>query len=249
MAGINLFASDRYNSQTSLFNSISKSSSTFSLGEYGMIRSGAYKKLVKSYYNDSSSKTSNLLSAEQKKANKIEAQNYMTLKSEANNVVKSLSDITSKADELFVTKTEDGKTTFDSDKALKTVKKFIEDYNSLIDSVSESDNTSILRNGVWMTGEVAAYSKSLSEIGISVGSDNKLSVDETDFKKADISDIKTLFSKEAFSFAGSISSKASTIASQSTLNALKLTRTGGSIYSKNASFMAMSTGSIFDSMF
>ena len=67
MAGINLFASDRYNSQTSLFNSISKSSSTFSLGEYGMIRNGAYKKLVKSYYNDSSSNTSNLLSAEQKK--------------------------------------------------------------------------------------------------------------------------------------------------------------------------------------
>lgn len=248
MAGINLFTNNSYNSQSSLFDSLQKSTSTFSLGEYGLIKSGAYKKLVKSYYSDSSSKGSGILSSEQKKANKIEAQNYMNIKSEANSLKESLADITSKADELFVTKQVDGKTEFDSDNALKAVKKFVEDYNSLIDSVSDSDNTSILRNGVWMTGEVSAYSKVLSEVGISVGSDNKLSIDETDFKTADVNSLKTLFSNSSYSFAGSITSKASTIASQSNLNALKLTRTGGVIYTKNASFMSTGTGSIFDSM-
>lgn len=140
MAGFNIFTNN-YSSQNSLFGNISKSSSTFSLGEYGLIRNGAYKKLIKSYYNDSSnSKVSGLLSAEQKNANKIAANNYMSIKNEANNLNKSLNDITSKADELFVTKEENGKNVFDSEKALDAVKKFVNDYNTLIDSVSESDD-------------------------------------------------------------------------------------------------------------
>ena len=249
MAGFNIFTNN-YSSQNSLFGNLSKSSSTFSLGEYGLIRNGAYKKLIKSYYNDSSnSKVSGLLSAEQKNANKIAANNYMSIKNEANNLNKSLNDITSKADELFVTKEENGKNVFDSEKALDAVKKFVNDYNTLIDSVSESDDNTILRNGVWMTGEISAYSKALGDVGISIGADNKLSVDETAFAKSEVSDLKTLFSNNSYSFAGSISAKASTIASQSTLGALKLTRTGGSLYTKNAAFTNFSSGNWFDSIF
>ena len=251
MASINLFTNN-YNSKnsvSSLFGNLSNSSSTFSLGEYGLIRSGAYKKVIKSYYNSSSNKNSGILSAEEKKANKLAANQYMTIKSDANNLRDSITSITSKAKELFATKEVDGKTTFDSDNALKAIQNFVKEYNKLIDTVAEADDNSILKNGVWMTGEVAAYSKALSEVGISVGSDNKLSLDTNDFTKADVNGLKTLFSNNTYSFAGSIAAKATTIASQSTLNALKLTRTGGSIYTKNASYSTLSTGSMLDAMF
>ena len=250
MAGINLFTNNysSNNTTSSLFGSLSNSSSTFSLGEYGLIRSGAYKKVVKSYYN-SSNKNSGILSAEEKNANKIAANGYMTLKSQANTLKDSITSITSKAKDLFATKEVDGKATFDSENALKAVQSFVDEYNKLIDNVSDSDDSSILRNGVWMTGETAAYSKVLSEVGIKVGSDNKLSIDANEFANADISSLNTLFSGNSYSFAGSILSKATTIASQSTLNALKLTRTGGSIYTKSATYNALSTGSMLDSMF
>lgn len=246
MIGINLFTNN-YSVKNNSTNSLFGNSSGFSLGEYGLIRSGAYKKVVKSYYG--SSKKSGILSAEEKNANKIAANGYMTVKTQANNLKTSLTSITSKLDEVFTTKEVDGKATFDSEKALKSVKDFVTKYNELIDTVADSDDNTILRNGVWMTGEVAAYSKALSEVGISVGSDNKLSIDETDFAKADVDNLKTLFSNKPYSFAGSLISKATTIASQSTLSALRLTRTGGSIYTKSATYNTLSTGAMIDTLF
>lgn len=250
MAGINLFTnscSTNNNSNNSLFSSLTNSSSTFSLAEYGLIRSGAYRRVVKSYYG--STKNTGILSAEEKNANKIAANESMTTKTQANNLKDSITSITSNLDKIFKTKEEDGKTVFDSEEALKSVKDFVSKYNELIDTVSESDDNTILRNGVWMTGEMSAYSKALSEVGITIGSDNKLSLNETDFEEADVSNLKTLFGNNSYSLAGSIISKATTIASQSTLNALRLTRTGGSLYTRSATFDSLSTGSMIDKLF
>ncbi len=242
MAGINFFGTS--NNQNSLFGS-----SNLSLGDYGLIRSGAYKKLVKSYYNDNNSTASKLLSSEEKAANNVKSKEYMNLKTDANNLRDSITDITSNADELFATKEVEGKVEFaDKDKALKAVKGFVDSYNSLLEGVGESDDKSILRSGVWMTSQVSVNSKLLDEVGISIGTDNKLSIDEAEFSKADATTLKSLFGTNSYSMAGSISSKAVNIASQSTIGALKLNKYGA-LYNNNASFNNVNSGTFFDGIF
>ena len=64
-----------------------------------------------------------------------------------------------------------------------------------------------------MIGTTNAYKKSLESIGITVGSDNKLSIDSEKFEKANVESVKSLFN-EGNSFAGRISQKASQISTE-----------------------------------
>lgn len=96
-------------------------------------------------------------------------------------------------------KDADGKTTYgyDTDKIYSAVKKFADAYNDMIDS-GDGASLSGVRSAVsGMEGLTSANSSILKSIGISVGSNGHLSVNEATFKKSDMTVAKSLFQTSA----------------------------------------------------
>lgn len=77
-------------------------------------------------------------------------------------------------------------------------KSFADGYNAMIEKVGNSDSASILQKGVLMTNTGKVYSSALKRAGLTVGSDNKLSVMD-DLSKIKATDIKTVFGSRGFS--------------------------------------------------
>lgn len=75
---------------------------------------------------------------------------------------------------------------------------FVDSYNAMIDKVGNSDSARILQRGVLMTNTGKVYSSALQRAGITVGSDNKLTVND-DLSKVRATDIKTVMSTNGFS--------------------------------------------------
>ena len=99
---------------------------------------------------------------------------------------------------LFKTTTktdENGKTTtvYDTDKIYKAVSRFVKDYNDLIDTTNKSSVSGVKNNVRSLTATTTGNETLLKAIGITVKADNKLSIDEDTFKKADMSKVEALF--------------------------------------------------------
>lgn len=106
----------------------------------------------------------------------------------------------------------------DPEKNLTAVKNFVESYNTALDNIQESDSTSILAKGVQMVNTTNAYSRTLGRIGISVGSDNRLTLNEDTLKNASAGTLKSLFSG-SYSYANKIADKASYVNRSASLQA------------------------------
>ncbi len=254
MAG-NIFGSN-------LFSSFNNNSAGF-LGEYMSIRNGSYKKLLKAYYaktndNNSSSKSNRT----NKYGNKIESSlskeerlEYSEAKSDADALKSSADKLRATGkNSLFkqITKTEkDEKTgeekevkTYDRDAIVGAVKEFVDNYNKVIKSGSEPDSTLMLRRTMQLTSLTKANSSQLSRVGIKIGSNNQLSIDENTLKKANITTLKSLFQGTG-SYAAEVSRKASDISSiaQQEIDSAKT-------YSKKGGYIpSYSSGTLFDSFF
>lgn len=223
------------------------------LGELASIKSGAYKTALKAYYKkvktednstDSSTNTSN------KKTNDAIA----------NRIKSSAESLQSAADKLSVTgnsslfaekdytvKDEDGKEVtkhgVDREAILKVAKDVVSNYNSFIDSASDSTSKSVLNQTLHLTNQVKGYAKTFANAGIIIGKDNKLSIDEDSFKNADLGTLKGLFQGNGSAFQ-QVASKASmiNITSNSEANLKKL-------YTSTGDYSELSTGSLLDSIF
>ena len=180
------------NLTSSLFKSSSESNA---LGDMALINSGAYKKLLNAYYKDAGSSAAK--STEKSAAEKA---NLNIARDDANKLNKAAEALTK------VEITDDNR-----DELKKNVDSFVEAYNSVVKSGSEVDTQSVLRNTLWMTQRTQKNSGLLSDVGITVGTDNKLSVDAEKFSKASTADLKTLFSGRD-SYMGLTAQKASNIA-------------------------------------
>ncbi len=75
---------------------------------------------------------------------------------------------------------------------------FVDSYNSMIDKVGNSDNGGVLQKGVLMVNTGKVYSNSLRRAGITVGSDNKLTLN-SDLSNVKASDVKFTFGSNGFS--------------------------------------------------
>lgn len=75
---------------------------------------------------------------------------------------------------------------------------FVDNYNTMIDKVGNSDKSSVLQKGVLMVNTGKVYSSSLKRAGITVGSDNKLTLND-DLSKVKASDVKFVFGSNGFS--------------------------------------------------
>lgn len=242
---------------STLFSSLSTSSSSsrfssnflsgINLADYASIRNGSYYQLTKAYYakNNGSASSSSTNSSDDSASSLAAVQNDSdSLKDSADKLIKT------GTDSLFnkknvTTKNSDGTTSttygYDMDSIYKGVKSFIDDYNSMLDSGSNSSNKNVLSQTLNMTNTTKSYSSLLSTVGITVGSDNKLSIDEDAFKAANVSSIKSLFNGNS-SYAYSVSAKASQINYYAS--------TANSTYNMNGRFTnSSSSGSLYSSYF
>lgn len=249
----------------SSLNSSSKSSSNFFdyswVSDYASIKSGSYSKLVKAYYKSmesddstSSTSTTDKTSTTSTSISQDSSKTLAAIKSSTDDLKElALELVDSGKDSLFtkkeiVTKNEDGTETktegYDMDAIYKAVSTFVDNYNNVMDDVKESDSSTVQSAVNNMTNITNIYTKSLEKLGITIGDDDKLTLNEDTFKAADTDKVKEMFNG-SHSFAASISSQASFVNSAATREASKANiYTGSGTYSNN-----YSTGDIFSSLF
>ena len=256
MRGISMYDSS---SVSTLFSSLGSSKSTGSglfginLSEYASIRSGSYGKLMRSYFSMDSTKGTS--KSDDSTKNTIE--DLATTTSTSKDSTKTLAAIESDAKELtdsakaLYTRsnnkvfTKDSGGSYDTDKIYKAVKRFADDYNSMLDTAGKSSTNRISRSISSMKNETSYNEKPLKEIGITVDEKTgKLSVDETTFKSADTEKIKNLFNGTG-SYAYSVATKAAMTESYAKSEAAK-----SNTYTKNGTYnYNYNSGNIFTDMF
>ncbi|MCD7731188.1 MAG: hypothetical protein LUI05_06810 [Oscillospiraceae bacterium] len=133
----------------------------------------------------------------------------------------------------------------DSESLLDNVQAFVDDYNSVVDSLQKSESVDALRKGLYMTNTAKAYSGALGRIGIKVGSDNKLTIDEETLQSADTRSVKSILSGN-YSFTSKVADKASDISRAAGLKAqvVSYTSTGTLDYSTMLSLTSIFSESI-----
>ncbi len=238
-------------------NSNSLASLTSLLSDYSSIKTGSYGKLLKAYYAEEGN--SELKSLTQKdttadvvtkedaqKLNKVQTATD-ALKESADALMetgsKSLfkqTDITT-TDENGVETTEKG---YDTAAIYKAVSAFAEDYNAVLDAANSADNTTVTNRVNTMNNTTLANEKSLSNIGITVGEDGKLSIDKDAFMKADMGSVKSLFNGTG-SYGYQMSAQASLINFSAEREASK-----AATYTVNGDYNSiLNTGNLYNSYF
>lgn len=220
------------------------------LGEYASVTRGSYSKLIKAYYqkygkDDSASG----ISSKDKKEDKTATAAKTTIKNNANELYKSTEALVktgkkSLFEQVDIKNEEDGTTTkgYDKDKIYKAVNSFVESYNKMIKSATDSMDNSVLRQTLRMIRSADSNSKMLSAVGIKINADNTLTIDEEKFKAADMNKLKTLFNGEG-SFAAQVQGVASNIYRQ-----VNNSMGNSNSYTPTGNWGNYTTGNILDSL-
>ena len=206
------------NSISTLFSGLSSGrtqSSSDLLGinytDYASIRGGGYYKLMKNYYAESKS-----TSPSSTATSKDSTASLARIEDGAEALKDSADKLLEKGKDSIFNKVEttnkDGSTTnsYDTDKIYKAVSDFVDQYNSMIDTAGKSNVKSILNAESTMVSMTNKNSALLDSAGISIGSDNKLTINKDEFKKADMSTVKSMFNSTG-SYAYQVSAQASMI--------------------------------------
>lgn len=197
MAGFNI---------SSFFNS-SKSGGfgSINFSDYSLIRSGSYKKLMKSYYTPPKETTPKEDKTTKKKTTEfVDRTGLSKLKLETDGLKTAVENFNK--EDLWSQEDRE----YDKDKIVSAVKKFASEYNDVLAQSSKASQKDIIQQTGYMTSMTKTMSGSLSKVGVKVGADGKLSVDEEALKKADEKAVKALFSG-GFSYASQIANSASAI--------------------------------------
>lgn len=135
----------------------------------------------------------------------------------------------------------------DKDALVKKVTAFADSYNSAVDAMGKSDSVDALKSGLSMTNTVKTYSGALSRMGIKVGSDNKLTVDEKALRAADDRAVASMFGS-SYSPVARVVDKADAI-SKSAVNKAQTTAFKGMMYDSSSSSGLYSGYNTFASSF
>ena len=216
---------------STLLNSLPKTDSSsggglFNLAsEFQSIRSGSYGKLLSSYYKQLETEGQKEAIEKENTNRQLVAGNSSSLKSAAS----KLSDMD------FDKATEE--------ESLKAVKDFISSYNSVVDTADDVENKGVLRNAVWMTNMMQKSAGLLSDVGISIGENNQLTLDETKWKESSATMKSALFSGRN-GLAEKLAYKADRIAGAATEKA-SFTATA---YKPNGEYNKPTTESMFEDL-
>ncbi len=96
-----------------------------------------------------------------------------------------------KGTDLYTTKNNAGDAVFNRDGVKAELGKFIEFYNKTIEAAKKSGVSGVNSNLTTLLQKTAQYTKSLAEMGITVGSEGKLSLNKSVFDAATEDKIKT----------------------------------------------------------
>lgn len=221
---------------SSLFQSLPKTSESSGGGltnlatEYNSIRSGSYGKLLSAYYKKMNGGDSATEAIQKENENRqLVGGNASKLKSAAKNL--------SKVD--FSDASEAGKS-----KSLQAVKDFISAYNSVIDTADDVNSKGILRNAVWMTNITDKSAGLLNELGITIGKNNQLTLDETKWEAANASTKSALFNGRQ-GFAEKMVYKASQMTNASSETASYT----ASAYKEDGDYTKVTAQSMYDDLF
>lgn len=191
-------SANKLSGSSDIFSSLSSSFTTLEL-----MKSGAYSKLVNKYYSQMNTQDTE----EQTKAVDLAKKSSVELNKAAN----ALSNKKLYQDDPKKTTEEQ------RDAILSAAKDFVSAYNDAISDIADVDDTKILQKGVSMVSMTAATSGALSRIGITIGDDNKLSIDEEKFAKASVGEIEAVFS-DGNSYASRIGQKASMVVNNASVS-------------------------------
>lgn len=199
-------ATNKMNFYKSMFGSMNKSSNGIDslLTDYASIKSGSYGKLLKAYYakQNSVSDTSDTTSTDKTKEDSVKKNELSRYKGNAEDLSKAAQALYKDStlfEKIDVTVTdEQGNETvvkdYDRDKINSRIKDFAESYNAMMKEAKSSDDKAI-QYAVNNTQKKTDSNKNmLDRIGITVGSDGMLTVDDDKLQDAEMSDIQILFS-------------------------------------------------------
>ncbi|MCQ2524998.1 MAG: hypothetical protein MJ123_11730 [Lachnospiraceae bacterium] len=218
---------------TSLFGGLNSNNSNnlfggINLSDYSLIKRGGYKKLMKSYYDEQSGKTTHKNNVTtNKKEQAIDKTGLTQMKKESDGL-KSAVEAFNKDDLWKQTNGE-----YDMEKITGAVKSFVNEYNDVINQSSKVNSKEISQTMRYMSSMTNTMSKALSKIGVAVGVDGKLSINEDTLKKANVTSIKSMFAG-AGSYGAQIEAKASEVSRATIMNS--------SMYSSNATLSSTLNG-------
>lgn len=208
-----LFGGLNSNNNNNLFGGIN-------LSDYSLIKRGGYKKLMKSYYDEQSGKTTHKNNVTTNKKEQAVDKTGLTQMKKESDGLKSAVEAFNKDDLWKQTNGE-----YDMEKITGAVKSFVNEYNDVINQSSKVNSKEISQTMRYMSSMTNTMSKALSKIGVEVGVDGKLSINEDTLKKANVTSIKSMFTG-AGSYGAQIEAKASEVSRATIMNS--------SMYSSNA---------------
>lgn len=222
----------------------SGSNNTFgslNLSDYASIKNGSYGKLVKSYYAEqkksvssdkksSTDKTDKIQKDKIKKENTVDTTGLSQMKKEADGL-KTAVDAFNKEN---LWKQSNGE--YDMNIIADKVKSFVNEYNDVISQSGKVNSKDIAQSVHYMKNMTTTMSKALSKVGVTVGTDGKMTVDEEALKKADVNSIKSLFVGSA-SYGSQTADSASEISKEAVMNS--------SVYSNNGT-LSSSLSNLFN---
>ncbi|MCQ2521406.1 MAG: hypothetical protein MJ105_03415 [Lachnospiraceae bacterium] len=191
---------------------------------YAALKKGSYYKLMKNYYQPDAEGTN-------------AAKNPLLKNQRLATASESLS---SAADALADMKyTEDNR-----NKITEGVEDFVKAYNKTVDNAFDSDIKSVLQRGKWMDNMSKQYSDLLSQVGITIGSDSKFSVNKDTLASANLDDLRDLFGNGIGNFSSKVAYKAEQMYSLAQTNGSSATA-----YTSNGAFNRdYSQGSTYEVM-
>ena len=184
--------------------SSSNSSAGVDLTSYMSIKNGSYRKLLKNYYGSQK---------QEAKASVGDSGENLTRIRASADTLKKKADVFS-SDKLWATEEITDETSgrkkevfSNTESIVKAVKDFADSYNQAIDAAYNSKTKSVLRSGEWLDTMTEKHGRLLNEVGITIDTDGKLSVNEEELKKANVTTMKSLF-QGIDSYAVKVSAKA-----------------------------------------
>ncbi len=233
----NLFG---YGSGSSLYSSLSRLSS---------VRSTTFAKAIKSYYgrNDQTASVQKNSSVNKYNTSVYAQQSGLSNVSKESNALseaaKKLTDDSKNG--LFA-----GEENYDADAAYKAVDDLATNYNDTLDAVNKTTNMAVSSAAGSMTRMTGIMTKSLSGIGITVGEDGKMSINEEEFKNAGFDKVKSMLGTNG-SFARIIGSSAQRLSMAADQQSLQMSLGNTGIYGRYGSYFGNNGfgGSWFSGLF
>ncbi len=176
------------------------------LGDYSAIRSGSYKKLMKSYYGEVKSQSTGKSSSS--KGNTVldqvlEERRHPTVSKEVREANSKLStsiasfrtSLGSLQSDKTYSDTENGET--GRDKVKNALKSYVSAYNDSVKTAKKSTIMNMTSNVAGAMDATKENADALKEIGIALNNDGTLSFDEKAFQTIELSKVKDVFDGNA----------------------------------------------------